>query len=97
MRNPGPVVPISRFAFLVSAHLCDGFLVGDRIVLNWDESGHAAHRVNVAAMASADKKLAIRTEKMRSHCDSRTVRQKRLGVLGKLLDVAKNVVPPPTV
>ena len=59
MRDPGAVVAVGGLALLVGAHRGDRLLVGDRIALDGDERGHAAHGADAAAVAGLDQQLGI--------------------------------------
>ena len=69
MRDPGAVVAVGGFALLVGADAGDGALVGFGVGLDGDERGHAAHGVDVAAMAGLDAELGVAAHEVRGHGD----------------------------
>ncbi len=52
--DPGAVVAVGGFAFLVGADLRDGDVVGDGVGLDGDEGAHAADGGGVAVVAGLD-------------------------------------------
>src|SRR5271166_2631908 len=93
MGDPGTVMTIARFAFLIGAHLCDSFVVGHWIALDGNECGHASHGMDVSAVACADYQFAVGTQKVRGHGDLGAIRKHGLGIMRKLLDEAEDVIP----
>ena len=75
MRHPGAVVAGLHLAQLVGANLIQRLLVGHRIVLDRHLRGHAAHGVNIAAMAGLDQQLRVRLQEMPLHGDFAAIRQ----------------------
>ena len=59
VRDPGAVVAVRRLALLVGLHLRERLVVGGRVVLHRDLRRHAAHRVDVAAVAGLDQQQRV--------------------------------------
>ena len=93
VRDPGAVVPVGHLAELVGAHLGERGLVRLRVVLDRDLRGHAAHGVDVAAVAGLDEELHVRAEEPLVHRDVRAVRHDVLRVGAEPLDGREDVVP----
>ncbi len=93
VRDPGAVVAVGGFAFLVGADLGEGALVGFGVGLDGDERGHAAHGVDAAAVAGLDAELRIAAHEVRGHGDLRAVGEEDGGVGGELFDEGEDVVP----
>ena len=93
MRDPGAVVAVVRFAFLVRAHFGERFFVRRRIVLHRNLRRHSAHRENVAPMTGLDAEQRIRAHEMRRHRDQRAIGEEEVGLVPKPFDAGKNVIP----
>ena len=93
MRNPRAIVPVAGFAFLVGAHLGDGFLIRHWIGLHRNVRGHSTHGVDVAPMTRLDGKFRITAHEVGRHRDLRAIGQHGMGVAGKFLDEAEDVIP----
>ena len=97
VRDPGAVVAVAGFAFLVGAHACERARVRIGIVLDRDLRGHAPHRERAAAMAALDHELRVGAQEMRGHGHAAAVRQHEPRPVPELLDEAEDVVPAPAV
>ena len=93
MRDPGAVVAVAGFAFLVRAHFRERFFVRGRIVLHRNLRRHSAHRERVPAMTRLDAEQRIRMHEMRRHRDQRAIGQKKIRFVPKFFDAGKNVIP----
>ncbi len=93
MGDPGAVMAVLGFAFLVGADLVEGGLVGGFVALHGDLRRHAAHREGAALMAGLHEKERIGVEEGVAHHDLRAVRQDEVRVFAEPLDVAEDVVP----
>ena len=60
-------------------------VVGDRVVLDRDLRGHAAHRERAAAMAGLDQQLRVRPQEVRRHRHLRAVGQHVVRVAANFL------------
>src|SRR5579883_876165 len=93
MSDPRAVMAVARFALLVHAHARHGPLVRRGIVLDRDESGHAADRGRVSTVASLDRQQAAGAQEMRGHRYLVAIRQYRIRIALELLDKAEYVIP----
>ena len=93
MRHPGAVVAGFDLAQLVGADLVQRLLIGHRIVLDGHLRGHAAHGVNLAAMAGLDQQLRIRLQEMPVHGHFAAIGQHEAGMVAEFLDEAEHVIP----
>ena len=93
MRDPGAVVSVGGFAFLVGADASEGALVSLGVGLDGDERRHAAHGGDVAAVAGLDAELAVSQHEGRGHGDLRAVGEEHRFVSRELFDEAEDVVP----
>ncbi len=93
VRDPGAVVAVGRLALLVRLHLGEGLGVGGLVVLDRDLRRHAAHRVDVAAVAGLDQQLGVALHEVRGHRHQRAVGEAELVVVPELLDAREDVVP----
>ena len=93
MRDPGAVVAVRRLALLVGLHLGERLGVRRFVVLDRNLRRHAAHRVDVAAMARLDQQLRVALHEVRRHRDQRAVGEAEILVAAELLDAREDVVP----
>ena len=90
--DPGTVVSVANFAFLVRPHFCQRALVGLRVVPDRNPRCHATHRIGAAPMAGLDKQLRIRSQEMAGHCDFGTIGQYEFRIAPEFLDETEYVV-----
>lgn len=83
----------SDFTQLVGTDLVHGGFILLGVVSDGDLSGHAAHSVDAALVASLDEETDVGVHEGDGHGDLRAVRQDELRVLAEALDVAEDVVP----
>ncbi|KAH0294862.1 malate synthase, partial [Aureobasidium sp. EXF-3399] len=84
--NPGTVVTGLDLTKLVGANTGHGLVIGLLVILDGNLGSHPAHGVHSSAVACLDQKLDVGIHEWRSHGDSRTVRQDKVGVLAETLD-----------
>ena len=93
MGDPGAVVSGFDFAELVETHFFERGFIGDGIVLNGNLRRHAAHGMNLAAMAGLDQELDVSLQESAIHGDLGAVGQQEGFVIAEGFDEAENVVP----
>ncbi len=93
MGDPGAVMAVGGFAFLVGADLVEGRLVRRLVAFDRNLRGHAAHREGAALVAGLYQQQRIGIEEGIAHHDLRAVRQDEVRVFAEALDVAEDVVP----
>jgi hypothetical protein len=91
--DPSTVVAGTHLSELVSAHLRHGSLVGGRVVLDGDLSGHSAHGVDASAMTGLDEKLDVGVHEGSGHGDGASVGEDEVGVVSEAFDDAEDVIP----
>ena len=97
MCHPGSVVAVAGFALFVGLHLCQRFIIGLRVVFDWNLRRHAAHRVSAAPMTGFDRQQRIGAHKMGRHRHQSAIRQHKIGLMREFLDAAKDIIPAPAI
>src|SRR4051794_25343000 len=80
-------------AKFILPYFVEGLLIGNRVILDWNLSGHSSHGVNAALVTCLDEKIHIGLQKCLIHGDFGAIGKDHVGPMSELFDVTENVVP----
>src|SRR6266545_1226858 len=97
MCDPGTVMSGMHLPYLVLQDFLERVGVRRGVALDRYLRGHAAHRVDAAAVAGADQQVYVRFQEVTIHRHARTVGQHEFRPAAEFLDEAEDVIPAPAV
>ena len=93
VRHPTTIVAVSCISVFISTNSGHRNVILLRIILDWNQSTHAANRRGVAVVAGLQQQQGIGAHERRSHRDLGAIGQTEVAVDLELLDAGEDVIP----